>query len=408
MKRSERLLAKIKCQNHQGLPISNFFHVIKQYWPLAQYMLKKFGWRSWYSFWVTKLFVPDEGGEYAIKDYLIHRFFPSLLRKPIKIEMEHTTICNKKCIFCEHTHWQEKPVRITFDQFRQVVDPIDSLKWINITGEGSSFMNRDFIKMLEYLRNRHINVNFVDEFDYFDRDIAKRVIELGINSIYVSFDGATKSTYETIKKGCDFNKALNNIRALLSLKAEMNSPFPVLHFRFIVTKLNYSEMPHFLELIASLPNRGVRARVDFAGLLTFPGIEKYYIPLDDIPEDILIQTYETALTHRLNLRLSHASASLRPITKCTAWTEPYILIGGEVISCCAIIMSNNRHDLRQNSFGNVYETPFLQIWNSNRYRNFRKLINRKKAPVPHTCSNCRAFETTEKAGKFGVAPGPQS
>jgi radical SAM protein with 4Fe4S-binding SPASM domain len=164
-------------------------------------------------------------------------------------------------------------------------------------------------------------------------------------------------------------------------------------------------MPRFLELIAGLPNRGVRARVDFAGLLTFPGIEEYYMPLDDIPEDILIQTYETALAHGLNLRLSHASASLRPISKCTAWTEPYILIGGEVISCCAIIMSNNRHHLRQNSFGNVYETPFLQIWNSSRYRNFRKLVNRNRAPVPQNCLNCRAFEASQRAGTYGVAEG---
>ena len=406
MKKADRLLAEIRRKNRQGLPITNFFHVIRQYWPLGQYMLKKFGWRSWHSFWVTKLFVPDEGGEYAIKDYLLHRFFPSMLRKPIKIEMEHTTICNKKCIFCEHTHWDEKPTRIDFQQFKQIVDPVDSLKWINITGEGSSFMNRDFMKMLEYLRGRHINVNFVDEFDYFDEEIARKVIELGINSIYVSFDGATKSTYETIKKGCDFDKALKNIRKLLELKEEMRSPFPVLHFRFIVTKLNYKEMPRFVELIAALPNRGTRARVDFAGLLTFPGIEEYYKPLDDIPEEILTETYEAALAHKINLRLSHASAALRPITKCTAWTEPYVLIGGEVISCCAIIMSNNRQYLRDHSFGNVYDTPFMQIWNSERYRNFRKTINRRKGRVPETCHNCRAFDTSERAGKYGVEPTP--
>ncbi len=402
MKRSDKLLEKIRKINRQGLPATNFIYVMKEYWSLGQYMLKKFGWRSWYSFWATKLFVPDEGGEYAIKDYLIYGFFPSLLRKPIKIEMEHTTYCNKQCIFCEHTHWQEKQTRITFDQFKHIVDPIKSLKWINITGEGSSFLNKDFMRILGYLRKRDINVNFVDEFDFFDEEISKKVIELGINSIYVSFDAATKETYETIKKGCNYDKALHNIRTLLRLKEEMNSPFPVLHFRFIVTKLNYKEMPEYIELMANLKNRGIRARVDFAGLLTFPGIEQYYLPIDKIPEKILIKTYENALKHNINLHFSHAGSSFRSINKCTAWTEPYVLIGGEVISCCAIIMSNNRKFLRGHSFGNVYEKPFLEIWQSDEYKKFRKLVNQKNGEVPITCNNCRAFDSEERVQAYGV------
>ena len=402
MTESEFLLKRIKKDNHQGFPLINFFHVMKEYWPLGQYMLRKFGWRSWYSFWTTKLFVPDEGGEYAIKDYLLYRFIPALLRSPIKIEIEHTTICDKKCLFCEHTYWKEEPTRVTFSKFRRIIDGIKSLQWINITGEGSGFLNKDFMRMLKYLREKHINVNFVDEFDFFDEEISRQVIKLGINSIYVSFDGATKETYERIKVGCDFHKALTNIRNFLKMKEEMSSPFPVLHFRFVVTKLNYMEMPDFVELIASLDNRGVRARVDFAGLLTFPGIEESHILLEEIPENIMTRTYKNALKYKINLRLSHASSNLRSMNKCTAWTEPYILIGGDVISCCAIVMSNRREFLRDNSFGNAYKSSFMEIWRSKSYRTFRKLVNKKNGQVPKTCFGCRAFSTEEREDAYGV------
>ena len=77
MRKSEKLLQQIRKVNRQGLPVTNFPHVIGQYRPLGRYMLKKFGWRSWYSFWTTKLFIADEGGEYAIKDYFLYRFFQS-------------------------------------------------------------------------------------------------------------------------------------------------------------------------------------------------------------------------------------------------------------------------------------------------------------------------------------------
>ncbi|MBW1781130.1 MAG: SPASM domain-containing protein [Deltaproteobacteria bacterium] len=364
-------------------------------------MLRKFGWRSWYSFWITKLFVADEGGEYALMNHIYKRF-PLLLHEPFKIEMEHTTTCNKKCILCEHTYWKEPSRRITLSQFKRILDPLTHIRWINLTGEGSGFLNKDFIPMLEYLRSRHINVNFVDEFDFLDEAISRRIIELGINSIYISFDAATKETYEKIKKGCSFDRALKNIRTLLRLKQKMNSPFPVLHFRFVITTLNYEEMPQYIELIHGLKSRGVRARVEFVGLLSFPEIDQYYMPLDAIPEDILAETFENALTCDINLHFSHVGKHLPAMDACAAWTEPYILIGGEVISCCAIIMSNNRAFLRKNSFGNVSEKPFLEIWNSPRYRRFRKTVNNGSAPVPKTCYGCRAFDTECRARSSGI------
>jgi len=364
-------------------------------------MLKKFGWKSWYSFWYTKLFVADEGGEYALLNHIFKRF-PYLLRNPYKLELEHTTICDKQCLFCEHTYWNEAKARITQDNFRAIVDTLPGLKWTNITGEGSSFLNKDFVPIIKYLRSKDINVNFVDEFDFFDEKTARMVIDIGINSIYVSFDAASKETYETIKKGCNYERALQNIRTLLRLKKEMNSPFPVLHFRFVVTTLNYMEMPDYIELMASLEGRGARARVEFVGLLAFPGIESYYMPLERIPELILIKTYENALKYGINLYLTHAGTALPSMNRCSAWTEPYVLIGGELISCCAIIMSNKRQFLRENAFGNVYQTPFMDIWNSAKYRNFRKLVNCKNGKVPITCYGCRAFDTEERAQKFGI------
>jgi MoaA/NifB/PqqE/SkfB family radical SAM enzyme len=399
--RIKNLKQQIKKHSHQRMNLFDFLHVMKEYRPLGRYMLKRFGWESWYSFWYTKLFVADEGGEYALKNP-IYIYIPQILKSPFKMEIEHTTICDKKCIFCEHTYWNEDGKKVTLGQLKSVIEPVKSLKWIIITGEGSSFLNKDFIKMLEYLRHKHINVNFVDEMDFLDEGIAKKIVEMGINSIFISLDAVKKDTYEAIKKGCSFEKAVRNIHTLLKIKEEMHSPFPVLHFRFIIATYNYKEMPMYIELINSFKNRGVRSRVEFVGLLTFPGIEKYYIPFEDIPEEIVLKTCETALKYNINLYFTHASLQLPSINRCAAWTEPYVLIGGEVISCCAIIMSNNRQFLRDNSFGNIYEKPLTEIWNSEKFKNFRKIITNKKGPIPKTCYKCRAYNTQVRADKYGI------
>jgi hypothetical protein len=36
--------------------------------------------------------------------------------------------------------------------------------------------------------------------------------------------------------------------------------------------------------------------------------------------------------------------------------------------------------------GNVFETPFLQVWNGSRFRSFRRLIRQeKRLPICHRC-----------------------
>lgn len=403
----EELRGRIFEANSQGYPTRHplhFLRVLRQYLPQGRYMLKKFGWKSCYTFWYAKLFISDEGGEYDLLDPLIRRF-PGLLRSPSKIEVEHTMLCDKKCVFCSHTHWQEQKEQMSFERFRRIIDDLPGLKWLNMAGIGSNFLNRDFMKMLRYARRKNINVNFVDEFEYFGEEHSKEVIELGINSIYVSFDAATKATYEAIKKGCDYDKSVKNIRRLLELKNSMDSPFPVLHFRFIITRLNYHEMPAYLEFINGLgPRRGVRARVEFIGLITFGGVERYYMPLEEIPRELIERTYENSLKYGINLHFSHARAALPPMHTCVRWAEPFILASGDVVSCCSILMQSRRDFLKKNSFGNVFEKSFGEIWNSKKYRDFRRLVLSPDGAVPESCSACCSFSVSERARRCGIAP----
>ena len=401
MTRIQQLTKQARKISRQGASLSNFVRILIDTWPLGRYMLKRFGWKSFLSFWVTKLFISDEGGEFDLVAPL-YRIFPALAYRPYKIEIEHTTACNKKCRFCAHAHWEEKQEQMSFEVFKQIIDSTSHLKWINMAGIGSSFLNPDFFKMIEYARAKHINVNFVDEFDLFEENKARKVIDLGINSIYVSFDAATKETYEMMKKGCNFDRSLGNIRTLLKLKEKMNSPFPVLHFRYVVTTLNYMEMPGYIEFIYSLENRGLRSRVEFIGLITFPGIERFYMPFEEIPEDIMAKTLENAVKYNINLYFTHASACLPSMTKCTRWAEPFILVNGDVISDCAILLQSRRNFLRATSFGNVFQEPLMHIWRSEHYKNFRKLIVTKNGRVPKSCLNCSAFNTLERSSKFGV------
>jgi len=374
-----------------------------QYKKSIWYIFRKQGLGGVGDFLFVKYFVADEGGETAVLNKLIVATKLSALAPyPFKIEVEHTTICNKKCIFCEHSYWQEKAERLTFEQFKQVAEQFPNLKWINITGEGTGFLNPDFLKIIEYLRTRKISVNFVDEFDFIDEEKSRKLIELGVNCIWISMDGATKETYEKIKIGCNFEKAVSNIKMMLRLKKELGSPFPVLCFRFIVNKLNYQEMPKMVELVHSLGDLGEGSRLEFVGILSFKEIEQYYIP--EVPKEILEKTIETGRRLGVGVKFSHTSQSKLPsIENCAAWTEPYIMIGGYVLPCCAVLMSNKRDFLRKQAFGNLFQKTFKEIWYSKRYKEFRKMVLRKKGKIPILCVGCRAFDTGKREKKYGLS-----
>ena len=94
---------------------------------------------------------------------------------------------------------------------------------------------------------------------------------------------------------------------------------------------------------------------------------------------------------------------LPSITRCGAWAEPYILIGGYIMPCCAVLMSNQRDFLRKYAFGNIFKKPFKEIWYSERYKKFRALVPRKKGEMPILCVGCRAYNTEQREKKYGIS-----
>lgn len=379
-------------------------NILKTMWDYRRtffHLLRKKGLRDAIDYISIKLIVSDEGGEFSVLDPLF-RHNPDMVKYPYKIELEPTTVCNKKCLLCEHTYWREKSESLSFERFKKIIDQFPKLRWINITGEGSAFLNKDFLKMLKYLRSRRISVNFVDEFEFVNEKIGRKLIELGVNCIWISMDGATKETYEKIKIGCDYEKVMTNIKRFLKMKRKMGALLPSLCFRFVVTKLNVHEMPKFVERIHSLGDLGDGSKVEFVGLLKFKEVEHLFLPV--VPQKIIDATVKKAEELNVCVAFSHINEpELPPVKHCTAWAEPYIMMGGYVLPCCAVLMSNKRPFLRKYSFGKLPEKSLKEIWNSDRYRKFRRLVPRQDGPVPILCKGCRAYDTRERERKYGVS-----
>ena len=78
------------------------------------------------------------------------------------------------------------------------------------------------------------------------------------------------------------------------------------------------------------------------------------------------------------------------------------MITGHVVPCCAVLMSNNRPNLEKLAFGNINNQSLKEIWDSHRYRKFRKMVVNPKAMVPEVCLGCRSFNTQDRTRRYGA------
>lgn len=371
------------------------------------YLLFTRGFRQAYSFFYTKMFVPTgEGagaGIYFLFNSLIRKY-PVLAPFPKYIEIEVTTICPRKCIMCEHTYWKDQEEKhLSFNEFKHIVDNFTPIHWLQLTGEGSAFTNPDYIKMLEYAKEKKASLYLVDSFDMINEDIMRKIIELKLEGIYISIDASTKEIYEKIRIGCSFDRVLRNVKRFLELKREYKSLLPEVSFRYTLLQPNINDVPGFVEIVGKLDKKamGMGGRLDFVGNLEFN--ETKNLTVNKIPNEIINKTMASAKKYGVNVFFSHIETKKNPcINQCIAWLEPYVMMGGYVLPCCSILMSNKRETLRKHAFGNINEKSMKEIWKSERYKKFRRSVNDSKSKVPFLCSLCRSYDFNERRDKYGI------
>jgi radical SAM protein with 4Fe4S-binding SPASM domain len=288
---------------------------------------------------------------------------------------------------CEHTYWDEPNRDMTFEEFKKIVDQFPKLKWIGLTGIGESFLNKDFMKMLEYVKSKGIFVELYDTLLYVNESILKKLIDLEIDKLFISIVGATRETYEKIMVNSNFERVMKNIRTLFRLKREMNAYFPEIEFHYIVTNLNLHEMLPFLEFVHSFGEPEIKIR--FTRMLhKFREVEQLFTEVPrNMVENILRRSKELNLIVEWNADVPQIKP---PIHTCTAWIMPFIFVTGHVIPCCATNEANRREFQKKHALGNVFEKPFKEIWYGGKYEKFRKML--KEGKVPIQCKDCPLYE----------------
>ena len=330
--------------------------------------------------------------------FLLNKFLPKIgidLFPPF-LEIEPTTVCNFRCKCCEHTYWKEPAKNMTFQQFKKIFDDFGKPKWLGLTGIGSSYLNKDYHKMLAYAKSKGTIIEIFDHFAHFKDDSKiKELIEIGPDFQFVSTYGATKKSFEKICVGSDYDLIEKNIKRFVKLKKQMKKRFPILNFHYIITSESKEEMFDFLDFVHSL-NTEVGEILVTPLLHSFKEAKEYAV---EINESYVKKIRKRAQKYKIPITINMCAKQevegldeKPPIRNCKEYIMPFIFVTGDVTPCCGQNEANQRDWQKKMSLGNAFEKPFKEIWNSSKYKRMRGLIRANKCPKE--CAFCPAYEKT--------------
>jgi len=176
--------------------------------------------------------------------------------RPFKVvQIEVTSRCETGCIFCPHDalsgSWVEGDLPL--DLYREKIVPnLELFELVYLQGWGEPMLHSHLWDMLEMAQVKGCRTGFTTNGAYLGDDQNKRLVDMGVDLISVSFAGTAASVHESLRTNSEFFKLCKNFESLANLKKQCGSDKPWLELHFLMTRANLGEFPSLVELAASL------------------------------------------------------------------------------------------------------------------------------------------------------------
>lgn len=200
---------------------------------------------------------------------------------PKVILIDTVSFCNLACSMCVHPEMTRRKGVMPWGLFTKIIDEVaiedkDARVWMVFFGEPFILKNRNpsIFDMIRYAKERGLtdvvtntNANLMDE------DACKRLIDSGLDAIYIGIDAFTPETYAQIRVNGDYETTVNNILFLLDLKERLKAERPQVFVQFVEMEANAGEKDAFIEF---WKKRGatvkIRPKVSWAGMIDAPNL----------------------------------------------------------------------------------------------------------------------------------------
>jgi len=264
-------------------------------------------------------------------------------------------------------------------------------------GVGEPLMTRDLARMIRYLKTRGTYVLFNTNATLLTRKKGEEMIEAGLDEMRVSLDSAEPVAYEQVRGLPLFNRVVENVRAFLELQRRMGATTPRVSLWLTGLKETISQLPAFVRLARDLGIGEVYLQrlVYFNDGQGLARSESALFEALDSEESRIIEEAQQ-LAESLGIRFNASGAtepgtSLRmneggnPWSLCRRpWTLMYFTAHGRALPCCIAPFSMKGYE--NFTLGDARQQELRQIWNGEKYREFRRALLTDHPPK--ACESC--------------------
>ncbi len=175
---------------------------------------------------------------------------------PDRMYLESTNHCNLGCIMCPTGLRQIKRPKgyMDFDLFARIVDemaPHVRSTTLHIWGE--SLMHPRIFDMIAYCRRKGLRSEMSTNATLLDEERARRILEAGLDVLYLCLDGVNKETYESIRRNASFERTRTNIMSFAALKQAGGYRQPQVNVQIIKMQPTAPEIEAFVHEWRQVP-----------------------------------------------------------------------------------------------------------------------------------------------------------
>lgn len=174
--------------------------------------------------------------------------------RPLRIHIEVNDYCNLKCPYCP----RENPLipkdtgNIPLDRVKKLEPWIRKANYVGLAGNGEPFMHPKIMDILRIVTGAGAVPSVITNGTRFKPAYIEELPTLGPMLLMISVDGGTKETFEKWRRGADFDKVREALRALKASREQHNSPYPIVNFIVCLMKENIGETEQIVDLAAEV------------------------------------------------------------------------------------------------------------------------------------------------------------
>lgn len=298
---------------------------------------------------------------------------------PIKLDIENVSRCNFRCTMCivSDFHKGQRAADLSLDDFKKIIDEQYGLIEIKLQGLGEPLLQRDdYFAMIKYARERYIWVRTTTNASLLHLNgNAKKLINSDVNEIQISVDGATKETFETIRRQSHYPTIIKNINIINNINNSRTKCWTV------VQKDNQHELEKLVDLAYNLgfTNQVFSMDVNGWGDEKWEGINSQINV--DVNKDRLLNLVEKG--KQLGIRVAfwlvghkYTQNNLCP----WPWERAYVASDKQIVPCCIIGNPDTMN------LGKINNSLTDDVWYGKDYEQFRK--DHLTGNIPNACKFC--------------------